>query len=97
MSSSDGKGEYSRVAQIQDQVDETQGIIVSNVDKMLDQCDSLDDLKQRTYDLEASTINFARTSEKFRCQMLWENWKINLIGAGICSIILLIIIVAATT
>ena len=97
MSSIKNQGHNDGIEQTRRQVDEVQGIMKDNVDKVLEREGKLGDLEARADRLQEGTEQFHRAATKIRKKHFWENMKMKIIiGVVIAVIILIIIIVAAS-
>nr|KAG5692675.1 hypothetical protein BaRGS_028475 [Batillaria attramentaria] len=77
------KGGKDSVSRLQSQVDEVKDVMTQNIEKVMERGDRLDDLMDKTEELEASAANFQRTSRKIRKRYWWKNKKMTLILCGI--------------
>ncbi|KAF8319976.1 synaptobrevin [Clavulina sp. PMI_390] len=85
-------GGSSKTAAIQAQIDDTVDIMKSNINKVAERGERLDDLQDKTDTLAVSAQGFRRGANKVRKNMWWKDMKMRfIIGFGI--IILLIIII----
>uniref|UniRef100_A0A3Q3X4G3 V-SNARE coiled-coil homology domain-containing protein n=1 Tax=Mola mola TaxID=94237 RepID=A0A3Q3X4G3_MOLML len=81
---------------LRDQVDGVKGIMTSNVDRILARGDRLDDLMDKSEDLQAGAQHFKQTSQKVARSYWWKNVKLVMVIVIIVVIIVLIIILLAT-
>lgn len=81
-----------RTAAIQQQIDDTVGIMRENINKVADRGARLDSLQDKTDNLAQSAQGFRRGANRVRKQMWWKDMKMRMwIAIGI--IILLVIII----
>ncbi|XP_071495021.1 vesicle-associated membrane protein 8-like [Diadema antillarum] len=84
---------------IQKEVDQIAQIMVSNIDKMLDRGDALDDLMVSVEDLEAQAKGFQVVAKQVKKKEMWKYRKqtiiltiiVILILGGIAGVVLLIL------
>ena len=97
MSSIKNQSNNDGLEQARRQVDEVQGIMKSNVDKVLEREGKLSQLEERADRLQEGTEQFHRSATRIKKKHFWENMKMKIIiGVVIAVIILIIIIVAAS-
>ncbi|XP_076848381.1 vesicle-associated membrane protein 8 [Brachyhypopomus gauderio] len=85
-----------RVKSLQSQVDGVKDIMTQNVDRILARGERLDDLMDKSEDLQAGAQNFKHTSQKVARSFWWKNVKITVAIIVVVVIIILIIILLAT-
>lgn len=85
-----------QVAQLQKDVDVVVDITSQNVNKVLDRGDQIDDLVDKSYNLETSALGFRQRSRKLKWQMCRQNAKMWGILTAIIVLFLIIIIIIAT-
>jgi len=90
----EGKGD--QLSTLQNQVGEVTGVMKQNIEKVLDRGDKLDDLVEKSDELQAGANTFKTTSKKISRKMYWQNKKMMIIIAIVVIAILTIIILAAT-
>uniref|UniRef100_T1JHJ7 Vesicle-associated membrane protein 7 n=1 Tax=Strigamia maritima TaxID=126957 RepID=T1JHJ7_STRMM len=78
------------------QVNDVKGIMLQNVEKVMERGENLDTLLSRTADLESSADLFSSHSRKLHRKMKWKNMKMWIIIILIVTIILTLIILYAT-
>jgi len=78
--------------QLQNQVDEVRDVMTQNIDKILKRGDRLEDLVDKTTELETTAIQFNSQAKKIKRKMWWKNTKMMLILA--CVVILIIVIIS---
>ncbi|KAK1806861.1 hypothetical protein P4O66_005346 [Electrophorus voltai] len=88
--------EQDRVKALQSQVDGVKDIMTQNVDRILARGDRLDDLMDKSEDLQAGAQNFKHTSQKVARAFWWKNVKIIVLIIVVVVIIILIIVLLAT-
>ncbi|XP_041643431.1 vesicle-associated membrane protein 8 [Cheilinus undulatus] len=85
-----------KVQALKDQVDGVKSIMTQNVDRILARGERLDDLMDKSEDLQAGAQNFKQTSQKVARNYWWKNVKLIVVIVVIVLIIVLIIILLAT-
>ncbi|XP_046360291.2 vesicle-associated membrane protein 722-like [Haliotis rufescens] len=81
-------------AKLQNQVDEVKGVMSQNIEKVLERGDRLDDLMDKTEELEASSASFQKTARRIQKKYWWKNTKMTLILIAVVLVIIIIIVVA---
>nr|XP_046231980.1 vesicle-associated membrane protein 8 isoform X1 [Scatophagus argus]XP_046231981.1 vesicle-associated membrane protein 8 isoform X2 [Scatophagus argus] len=89
-------GSSAKIDQVQSQVNEVKVILKDNISKVLERGDRLDDLIDKTGDLQASADSFQRTSTRVARKYWWKNIKMMIIIGVIVLIIVILIILFAT-
>ena len=79
------------------QVEEAQGIMKSNVDKVLERERKLSSLEERADRLQEGTEQFHRSATRIKKKHFWENMKMKIIIGVVISVIILIIIIVAAS
>ncbi|XP_026178286.1 vesicle-associated membrane protein 8 [Mastacembelus armatus] len=85
-----------KVQALKDQVDGVTTIMTQNVDRILARGERLDDLMDKTEDLQAGAQHFKQTSQKVARSYWWKNVKLIVVIIVIVLIIVLIIVLLAT-
>ncbi|KAL2092460.1 hypothetical protein ACEWY4_012258 [Coilia grayii] len=88
--------EVDKVTALKSQVDGVKEIMTQNVDRILARGERLDDLMDKSEDLQAGAQNFKQTSQKVARSYWWKNVKIIVVIIVVVLIIVLIIILLAT-
>jgi len=88
-------GNPDKVKQVQAQVEEVKGIMHQNIEKVIERGDKIENLQEKTDELQNSAQQFKKSTTKLKRQMWWKNMKLNLIIAFIVIAILLILILGA--
>ncbi|KAM9455294.1 vesicle-associated membrane protein 8 [Clarias gariepinus] len=86
----------SKMHQVQEQVNDVKIILKDNINKVLERGERLDDLIEKTDDLQATADSFQKTSARVSRKYWWKNIKMMIIIGVIVSIIVLFIILLAT-
>ncbi|KAI8065772.1 synaptobrevin-domain-containing protein [Gongronella butleri] len=82
----------SKTAHVQQQVDDVVNIMQQNIDKAMNRGERLDDLQNKTEDLNATSSQFRRGANQVRKRMWWKDCKWKIIIALTVIIILAVII-----
>jgi len=84
----------SRVNQLRAQVDDVREIMTANVERVLARGERLEDLIEKSADLEAGSSGFRATARRVERHMWWKNAKCNcIIALMVLAIIAVIVIV----
>ncbi|XP_043940229.1 vesicle-associated membrane protein 8 [Protopterus annectens] len=92
----EGGVQQDRVKSLQSEVEGVKNIMTQNVDRILARGEKLDDLMNKTEDLQASSEHFKTTSQKVARKYWWKNVKMIILICVIVGIIVLLIILFAT-
>ena len=84
----------SNVQRLRDDVEEVKGQMVQNIDKVIERGERLDDLNERTENLNARAGEFQTVSTRLKRKLWWQNVKLWIILIIIVLVILAVIIVA---
>jgi len=83
----------SKTAAIQQQIDDTVGIMRENITKVAERGERLDQLQDKTDNLAVSAQGFRRGANRVRKNMWWKDMKMRIIiGAAIAIIIVIIVV-----
>jgi len=86
-------GGNAKTAAIQAQIDTTVDIMKSNINKVAERGERIDDLQDKTETLAVSAQGFRRGANKVRKNMWWKDMKMRLIiGFGIAVLLVIIIV-----
>lgn len=72
------------MSRIQGKIDNVKGVMMDNIDKVLERGERLDLLLDRTEELSDSSLNFKRGGQKLKRAVVWRNV---LIGIVLCVIV----------
>jgi len=86
-------GGNAKTAAIQQQIDDTVGIMRDNITKVAERGERLDSLQDKTDNLAVSAQSFRKGANRVRKRMWWQNMKWTLIVAFGIIVLLVIIIV----
>lgn len=71
--------EVSKVAAVQKKVDEVKGIMVENIERVLERGEKIELLVDKTDNLRFQADKFHKTGRALRSKMWWQNFKIQII------------------
>ncbi|KAE8719985.1 VAMP727 protein [Hibiscus syriacus] len=86
--------ELSKVAKVKAQVSEVKGVMMENIEKVLDRGEKIELLVDKTENLHHQAQDFRSTGTKIRRKMWLQNMKIKLIVLGILIALILIIVLS---
>ncbi|XP_062201723.1 vesicle-associated membrane protein 721-like [Phragmites australis] len=86
--------EVSRLSKVKAQVSEVKGIMMENIDKVIDRGQQIDGLVTRTEQLHDQAADFRQQGTRVRRKMWFQNMKMKLIVLGIVVALILIIILS---
>lgn len=87
---------FSKVADIQSDVDSIKDDMRKNIDKMVESVDDVNDLQNKSESLKLSTEDYKKSSVEVKRITWWQNFKLWIILAGGVLLLLLIIIFIVT-
>ncbi|KAL2613447.1 hypothetical protein R1flu_025139 [Riccia fluitans] len=83
--------EMNKLSKIKQQVSEVKGIMMDNIEKVLDRGEKIEVLVDKTDNLRTQADNFQRQGRQLRRKMWLANFKVKLIVLAIIIVIILII------
>ncbi|CAN1282103.1 Putative vesicle-associated membrane protein 726 [Linum perenne] len=86
--------EISKLAKVKAQVSEVKGVMMENIEKVLDRGEKIELLVDKTENLHQQAQDFKSTGTKIRRKMWLQNMKIKLIVLGIIVALILIIVLS---
>ncbi|XP_073047571.1 putative vesicle-associated membrane protein 726 [Primulina eburnea] len=84
--------EISKLAKVKDQISQVKGVMMENIEKVLDRGEKVELLVDKTENLRSQAQDFRTQGTKMRRKMWIHNMKIKLIVFGIILALILIII-----
>ncbi|KAH9828795.1 synaptobrevin-like protein [Rhodofomes roseus] len=84
----------AKTAAIQQQIDDTVGIMRENITKVAERGERLDQLQDKTDNLAVSAQGFRRGANRVRKNMWWKDMKMRIIIGVAIAIIIIIIVVS---
>nr|AFK36461.1 unknown [Lotus japonicus] len=88
--------EISKLAKVKAQVSEVKGVMMENIEKVLDRGEKIELLVDKTENLHHQAQDFRTSGTSIRRKMRLQNMKIKLIVLGILIALILIIVLSAT-
>ncbi|XP_030943530.1 vesicle-associated membrane protein 721-like [Quercus lobata] len=86
--------EISKLAKVKAQVSEVKGVMMENIEKVLDRGEKIELLVDKTENLHQQAQDFRTSGTKIRRKMWLQNMKIKLIVLGILIALILIIVLS---
>ncbi|XWS76118.1 hypothetical protein CRYUN_Cryun01aG0149400 [Craigia yunnanensis] len=86
--------EVSKIAKVKAQVSEVKGVMMENIEKVLDRGEKIELLVDKTENLRSQAQDFRQQGTKMRRKMWLQNMKIKLIVLGILIALILIIVLS---
>ncbi|CAO2824509.1 unnamed protein product [Amaranthus hypochondriacus] len=83
--------EINKIAKVKAQVSEVKGVMMENIEKVLDRGEKIELLVDKTENLRSQAQDFKTQGTKIRRKMWWENMKIKMIVAAIILALILIL------
>ncbi|XP_006650747.1 vesicle-associated membrane protein 721-like [Oryza brachyantha] len=90
----DHPDEISKLAKVKAQVSEVKGVMMENIEKVLDRGEKIELLVDKTENLRSQAQDFRQAGTQVRRKMWLQNMKIKLIVLGIIIALILIIILS---
>ncbi|KAL3717761.1 vesicle-associated membrane protein 721 [Eucalyptus grandis] len=86
--------EISKLAKVKAQVSEVKGVMMENIEKVLDRGEKIELLVDKTDNLRSQAQDFRQQGTKMRRKMWLQNMKIKLIVLGIIIALILVIVLS---
>ncbi|GLT24978.1 hypothetical protein SLA2020_001370 [Shorea laevis] len=86
--------EVSKLAKVKAQVSEVKGVMMENIEKVLDRGEKIEILVDKTENLRSQAQDFRQQGTRMRRKMWFQNMKIKLIVFGILIALILIIVLS---
>ncbi|KAJ6853277.1 uncharacterized protein M6B38_250145 [Iris pallida] len=86
--------EISKLSKVKAQVSEVKGVMMENIEKVLDRGEKIELLVDKTENLRSQAQDFRQTGTKMRRKMWLQNMKIKLIVLAIIIALILIIVLS---
>ncbi|KAG6420021.1 hypothetical protein SASPL_116535 [Salvia splendens] len=83
--------EISQIAKVQAQVSEVKGVMMQNIEKVLDRGEKIELLVDKTDNLKSQAQDFRKQGTKMKRNMWIENMKIKLVVFGIVALLALLV------
>ncbi|CAH9087744.1 unnamed protein product [Cuscuta europaea] len=86
--------EMNKIAKVKAQVNEVKGVMMGNIEKVLDRGEKIELLVDKTDNLRSQAQDFRKQGTKMKRKMWFENMKIKLVVAGILALLILMIVLS---
>merc|ERR1712151_1338017 len=86
--------EISKLAKVKAQVSEVKGVMMENIEKVLDRGEKIELLVDKTENLRFQAQDFQKQGTQLRRKMWFQNMKVKLIVLGILVALILIIVLS---
>ncbi|KAJ6403800.1 hypothetical protein OIU84_012078 [Salix udensis] len=86
--------EVSKLAKVKAQVSEVKGVMMENIEKVLDRGEKIELLVDKTENLRNQAQEFRQTGTQIKRKMWWQNMKIKMIVLAILIVLILIIVLS---
>ncbi|KAJ6688547.1 VESICLE-ASSOCIATED MEMBRANE PROTEIN 722-LIKE [Salix koriyanagi] len=86
--------EISKLAKVKAQVSEVKGVMMENIEKVLDRGEKIELLVDKTENLHQQAQDFRSQGTQIRRKMWLQNMKVKLIVLGILIVLILIIVLS---
>lgn len=86
--------EVSKLAKVKAQVSEVKGVMMENIEKVLDRGEKIELLVDKTENLHSQAQVFRQQGGQIKRKMWWQNMKIKLIVLAILIVLILIIVLS---
>ncbi|KAK1413682.1 hypothetical protein QVD17_35458 [Tagetes erecta] len=86
--------EIDKIAKVKAQVSEVKGVMMENIEKVLDRGEKIELLVDKTDNLRNQANEFKKQGTKMKRKMWIQNMKIKLIVAGIVLVLILVVILS---
>jgi len=90
----DHPDEMNKLAKVQQQISEVKGVMMENIEKVLDRGEKIELLVDKTENLRSQAQDFRQQGTQMRRKMWLQNMKIKLIVLGIIIALILIIVLS---
>ncbi|KAL9234890.1 hypothetical protein vseg_009706 [Gypsophila vaccaria] len=90
----DHPDEMNKLAKVQTQISEVKGVMMENIEKVLDRGEKIELLVDKTESLRSQAQDFRQQGTQMRRKMWLQNMKIKLIVLGIIIALILIIVLS---
>ncbi|KAK9671516.1 hypothetical protein RND81_12G035500 [Saponaria officinalis] len=90
----DHPDEINKLAKVKAQVNEVKGVMMENIEKVLDRGEKIELLVDKTEDLRSQAQDFRKQGTQLKRKMWYENAKMKMIVFGIVGALILIILLS---
>jgi vesicle-associated membrane protein 7 len=84
-----------KVMRVQGQIDEVKGVMIKNIDSVLERGEKLDVLMEKSDDLSKNAHLFKKQGTQLKREMWWKNLKLQIIIALIIIFVIFVIVLIA--
>ncbi|GAV79736.1 LOW QUALITY PROTEIN: Synaptobrevin domain-containing protein, partial [Cephalotus follicularis] len=91
----DHQEEINKLAKVKTQVSKVKGVMMENIEKVLDRGEKIELLVDKIENLRSQAKDFRQQGTQMRRKMWFQNMKIELIVLGILVALILIIVLSA--
>jgi len=81
-----------KITRVRGEIDEVKGVMIQNIDKVLERGDRIESLVQKTEDLDRNTYEFKAGATTLKRKLWWKNVYLWIAISLICFVILALII-----
>jgi vesicle-associated membrane protein 7 len=81
-----------RVSQVNEQIAEVRGLMVQNIDRVLERGEKIELLVDKTDELERNAVKFKKSARHLKHAMWWKNAKLCIIIALILAVVIYVIL-----
>ena len=82
-----------KILDIQEEIDQTKGIVHRNIDLVIERGENLENLQEKSENLHVQSQLFRKHAKKLKCKMLMKNIKMTILIIFIILLIILFIII----
>ncbi|GLU08725.1 hypothetical protein SLE2022_256210 [Rubroshorea leprosula] len=86
--------EISQLSKVKAQVSEVKGVMMENIEKVLDRGEKIELLVDKTENLRSQAQDFRQQGTKIKRKMWFENMKLKLVALGIFVILILFVVLS---
>jgi len=94
MASPAGPDSDEKIRLVQSEIGIVTNVMKQNIEKVMDNTEKLNQIQNKTEDLESNARLFGQKTKELRKAMWWKNMKIKLMIIGIILLLILIIVLA---
>lgn len=84
-------GEISKIHRVRAKVDEVKGVMVQNIEKVMERGERIDVLVDKTADLHNHAQRFQKAGRSLRNKMWWQNMKVKILVVAAVLLLALVI------
>jgi len=87
--------EISKVASVQKKVNDVKGVMMENIERVLERGEKIELLVDKTDALHNQAEQFQRKGKQLRRAMCWQNWKWKILTISIIIVLIIVIFLIA--